>query len=59
MVSSLPFRSFKSVDLHAVRAYQVLGAVAVAVALAASQPHATFVVVAYAYLSSAFVELMV
>lgn len=59
MVSTLRFRSFKTVDVHAWRTYQLLGVAAIAAAFAVSQPHAAFVVVAYAYLSSAFIELVV
>lgn len=59
MVSTLRFRTFKTVDVHAWRRYQLLGVAAIAVAVAVSQPHAAFAVVAYAYLSSAFIELIV
>ena len=58
MVSTIRFRSFKTFDLHTRRSYTVLLLVAVALALIAAQPAYFFVVLAYGYLASAFVELI-
>jgi CDP-diacylglycerol--serine O-phosphatidyltransferase len=58
MVSTIRFRSFKTFDLQARRSYSVLLLVAVGLALVAAQPAYLFVVLAYGYLSSAFVELI-
>ena len=57
MVSTLRFRSFKTVDLQVRRSYSVLVLVAVGVAAIAAQPEYTLVAMAYAYLASAFIEL--
>src|SRR5688500_5432367 len=57
MVSTIRFRSFKTFDLQARRSYSVLLLVAVALAVLAAQPEYFFVVLAYTYLASAFVEL--
>jgi CDP-diacylglycerol--serine O-phosphatidyltransferase len=59
MVSTLRFRSFKTVDVHALRTYQLLSVAVIVAALAIMQPHEVFLVAAYAYLTSAFVELAV
>jgi CDP-diacylglycerol--serine O-phosphatidyltransferase len=57
MVSTIRFRSFKTVDLQTRRSYSVLLLVAVGLALVAAQPDYLFVALAYGYLASAFVEL--
>ena len=57
MVSTIRFRSFKTFDLQARRSYSVLLLFAVALALVAAQPQYLLLALAYAYLSSAFVEL--
>jgi CDP-diacylglycerol--serine O-phosphatidyltransferase len=57
MVSTIRFRSFKTFDLQARRSYTVLLLVAVGLALVAAQPAYLFVVLAYGYLASAFIEL--
>jgi CDP-diacylglycerol--serine O-phosphatidyltransferase len=57
MVSTIRFRSFKTFDLSARRSYTALLLVALVLALFAAQPDYLFVVLAYGYLSSAFVEL--
>jgi CDP-diacylglycerol--serine O-phosphatidyltransferase len=57
MVSTIRFRSFKAFDLQTRRSYTVLLLVAIALALIAAQPDVLFVVLAYGYLLSAFVEL--
>jgi CDP-diacylglycerol--serine O-phosphatidyltransferase len=55
MVSTIRFRSFKSIDLQARRGYPVLILVAVALALLAAQPEMVLVVLAYTYLASGIV----
>ena len=57
MVSTIRFRSFKTFDLQARRSYTVLLLVAIVLALFAAQPEYLFVILAYGYLLSAFVEL--
>ena len=57
MVSTIRFRSFKTFDLQSRRSYTVLLLVAIVLALFAAQPDYLFVVLAYGYLLSAFVEL--
>jgi CDP-diacylglycerol--serine O-phosphatidyltransferase len=57
MVSTIRFRSFKTFDLQARRSYTVLLLVAVVLALFAAQPDYLFVILAYGYLVSAFVEM--
>src|SRR6187399_1366790 len=56
MVSTIRFRSFKTFDLQTRRSYTVLLLVAIVLALFAAQPDYLFVVLAYGYLLSAFVE---
>src|SRR5688572_28650162 len=57
MVSTIRFRSFKNIDLRARRSYPILFVIAVALALLAASPEIILVLMAYAYLISAFVEL--
>ena len=57
MVSTIRFRSFKNIDFRARRAYRVLILVAVGLALLAAHPELVFVMLAYGYLASAFVEM--
>ena len=57
MVSTIRFRSFKSFDLGTRRSYTALLLVAIVLALFAAQPDYLFVVLAYGYLVSAFVEM--
>lgn len=57
MVSTIRFRSFKTIDLRARRGYQVLIGVAGVLALIVTYPHEVLIIMAYAYLASAFVEL--
>ena len=57
MVSTLRFRSFKSIDMGARRGYQVLIGVAGFLALIVTYPHEVLILMAYAYLGSAFVGL--
>ena len=57
MVSTIRFRSFKSFDLQARRSYPVLLLVAVGLALLAAQGELVLLVLAYGYLSSAFIGI--
>ncbi len=57
MVSTIRFRSFKTVDLEARRSYKVPLAVAIGFFAIATYPRPALVVLAYAYLISAFVGL--
>jgi CDP-diacylglycerol--serine O-phosphatidyltransferase len=57
MVSTIRFRSFKTVDLQSRRSYPVLLLFALGLALLATQPDVVLAVMAYAYLLSAFVEM--
>lgn len=57
MVSTIRFRSFKTIDLQSRRSYTVLLLVAVGLAVVAAKPDYLFVVLAYGYLVSAFIEL--
>jgi CDP-diacylglycerol--serine O-phosphatidyltransferase len=59
MVSTVRFRSFKTIDLQARRSYSVLLLVAVAIVVVAAEPRYLFVAIAYTYLASAFVEMAV
>jgi CDP-diacylglycerol--serine O-phosphatidyltransferase len=59
MVSTFRFRSFKTIDLQARRSYKVLLPFAVVLVAIATHAKITLVVLAYAYLLSAFVELAV
>jgi CDP-diacylglycerol---serine O-phosphatidyltransferase len=58
MVSTIRFFSFKTFDLQARRSYPVLILVALGLALLAAQPEILLVVLAYGYLASAFVGLL-
>jgi len=58
MVSTLRFRSFKSLDMGARRGYQVLIGVAGFLALISTYPQEVLILIAYAYLASAFVGLL-
>ncbi|MBM3819239.1 MAG: CDP-diacylglycerol--serine O-phosphatidyltransferase [Acidimicrobiia bacterium] len=57
MVSTIRFRSFKSFDLQARRSSPVLILVAVGLALLAAQGEIVLLVLAYGYLSSAFIGM--
>jgi CDP-diacylglycerol--serine O-phosphatidyltransferase len=57
MVSTIRFRSFKSIDLQARRSYTVLLLLALVLVAVATHPRWTLLVVAYAYLLSAFVMM--
>jgi CDP-diacylglycerol--serine O-phosphatidyltransferase len=55
MVSTIRFRSFKTIDLQSRRSYTVVILLAAGIALVATHPRVVLVVVAYSYLASAFV----
>ncbi|MCC7124062.1 MAG: CDP-diacylglycerol--serine O-phosphatidyltransferase [Acidobacteria bacterium] len=57
MVSTIRFRSFKSVDLGTKRSYRGLIAMAVVFAAIAARPHEVLLLLAYTYLLSAFAEM--
>jgi len=52
MVSTVRFRSFKTIDLQSRRSYPFLILLAIGLALLAAQPELLFVVLAYGYLAS-------
>ena len=55
MVSTIRFRSFKTIDLQARRSYKILLGVAIGYFAITTHPRWTLVVLAYGYLASAFV----
>jgi CDP-diacylglycerol--serine O-phosphatidyltransferase len=57
MVSTLRFRSFKTIDLGERRRYQILIALAAILAAIVTFPHEMLLGMAYAYLLSGFVDL--
>ena len=59
MVSTIRFRSFKTINLGWGRSYRPLWIFAVLIVLVATEPRIALVVLAYGYLLSAFVELAV
>jgi CDP-diacylglycerol--serine O-phosphatidyltransferase len=59
MVSTIRFRSFKNLDLQARQPYTVLIGIALLFAFIFAHPPLTLVTISYAYLLSAFVEMIV
>ncbi len=57
MVSTIRFRSFKSIELQPRRNYAVLMLVALALALVMASPEFALAAIAYSYLASAFIGL--
>ncbi len=57
MVSTIRFRSFKTIDLQARRSYPTLVIFAAALALLASHPDWILLALAYSYLASAFIGM--
>jgi len=57
MVSTMRFRSFKTIDLQVRRPYTVLFLVAAGLVLVTTHPRIVLVVLAYAYLASALLEM--
>ena len=59
MVSTIRFRSFKTIDLKMRRPYTVLFLIALGIMAIATHPKIALVVIAYSYLASAFVGMAV
>ena len=59
MVSTIRFRSFKTIDLQTRRPYTVLIFIAAGIALITTHPRFVLVALAYSYLASAFVEMAI
>jgi CDP-diacylglycerol--serine O-phosphatidyltransferase len=59
MVSTIRFRSFKTIDLRTRRPYTVLLLIAAGIMLIATHPRWVLVVLAYSYLASAFVGMAI
>lgn len=59
MVSTIRYRSFKTFDLGTKRSYRGLILLAAVMAAVVSRPHEVLLVMAYTYLSSAFVGLAI
>jgi CDP-diacylglycerol--serine O-phosphatidyltransferase len=59
MVSTIRFRSFKTLDSRARRPYTVLIFVAAGIVLIATHPQAILLVIAYSYLASGFIGLAI
>jgi CDP-diacylglycerol--serine O-phosphatidyltransferase len=57
MVSTVRFRSFKTIDVGVRRRYQTLIVLAAGLALLVTYPHEVLVIMAYLYLASGFVGL--
>ena len=59
MVSTIRFRSFKTVDLQAKRSYTVLILIAIGLVAIATHPRPVLVVMAYTYLASGLVGVVI
>ena len=59
MVSTIRFRSFKTIDLQIRRPYTVLLLIALAIGLITTHPRFVLVALSYAYLASAFIGMAV
>jgi CDP-diacylglycerol---serine O-phosphatidyltransferase len=59
MVSTIRFRSFKTIDLQSRRSYTVVILLAAGIAFIATHPRVVLIVLAYSYLASAFVGLAI
>ena len=59
MVSTIRFRSFKTIDLKMRRPYTVLFLIALGIMAIATHPKIVLVVIAYSYLASAFVGMAI
>jgi len=55
MVSTIRYRSFKTIDLQSRRSYPVLFLIALGLALLAARPEEVLLTMAYTYLASAFI----
>ena len=59
MVSTIRFRSFKTIDLQSRRPYTVLIFIAAGIALITTHPRFVLLALAYTYLASAFIEMAI
>ena len=59
MVSTIRFRSFKTIDLQVRRPYTVVLLIGIGIMLVVTHPRFVLVAVAYSYLASAFVGMAV
>lgn len=59
MVSTIRFRSFKTIDLHVRRSYTILIVIAAAIVLITTHPRFVLVAMAYTYLASPFVGMAI
>ena len=59
MVSTIRFRSFKTIDLGERRRYQILIPIAAVLALIVTYPHEVLLIMAYTYLASGFIDLAI
>jgi phosphatidylserine synthase len=59
MVSTIRFRSFKTIDLQAPRSYTVLMVIALVIAAIFAHPQGALLLLVYGYAISAFVELAI
>ena len=59
MVSTIRFRSFKTIDLGERRRYQILIPIAAVLALIVTYPHEVLLIMAWVYLASAFIGLAI
>src|SRR3984893_16918155 len=59
MVSTIRFRSFKTIDLHVRRPYTILIVIAAALVLITTHPRFVLVAMAYCYLASPFVGMAI
>jgi CDP-diacylglycerol---serine O-phosphatidyltransferase len=59
MVSTIRFRSFKTIDVGVRRRYQTLIVLAAGLALLVTYPHEVLLIMAYSYLASGFVGLAI
>jgi CDP-diacylglycerol--serine O-phosphatidyltransferase len=59
MVSTIRFRSFKTIDLQSRRPYTVLLLIALGIGLIATHPRYVLIAMAYTYLASGFIELLI
>ena len=59
MVSTIRFRSFKTIDLRMRRPYTVLFLIALGIMAIATHPKIALIVIAYSYLASAFVGMAI
>jgi CDP-diacylglycerol---serine O-phosphatidyltransferase len=59
MISTIRFRSFKTIDLQAPRPYTVLLLIAGAIVAVATHPRFVLVVLAYSYLASGFIGMAI